>query len=165
MGLADGDVNAAVTGSFQDGQADRVLGDKRQRVHRMGFFSQEVEIFDHPVEIGALDQETGIFAFFPGEVGCPALPVQGSRHNLNISGMAVGADGLQGVGMDPFGDKDLVATFVATGQKQAFGRPGRGIVKRSVGDGEPCQARDIALPFEYGLEYLVRSLPGRAYRR
>ena len=157
--LAHGDIRAAVTGRFHDGQRHGVAAHDIQRARLVNGRTQRLRVLKETVEVGLLHIEAG-------HVGCQHLPqgvkvgpavLFGDDAHLVAGAVAVGTDGVDGIRVGGGGHQRHPALAVAA-HGGGLGGGGSAVIDGGVGHVHARQHADHGLILEDGLQKALTHL-------
>ena len=153
LSLAHGNVSAAVLGGLHDAQSGGVAA---HDVHGTGFVSgltDGISVLEQTVEVGLLDVDGshigGQHLLESVQIGLAVLG--GDDAQLVIGTVAIGADGVDDVGVGSTGDQSHAALTVAA-HGSGLGGGGGAVIDRGVGNVHAGQLADHGLILEDRLQ-------------
>ena len=157
--LAHGDVRAAVTGRFHDGQRDGVAAHDIHGARLMDGGAQRLRVLEQAVEVGLLHIEGGGIRrqHLPQGVGVGLAVLFGNDAQLVAGAVAVGADGVDHVGMGGGGHQRHPALAV-TAHGGGLGGGGGAVVHGGVGHVHAGEHADHGLILKDGLQQALAHL-------
>ena len=160
LALTDGDIRAALLRRFQDAEGNGVTAEDIQRARCMDDLAERFGVLKLAEEVRLLDAHAGDV---PGRqklaqgvrIGLSVL--DGDDAQLVARAVAIGADGVDDVGMGRAGDQ-LHAALAVAAHGCGLGGGGRAVIDGCIGDVHARQLADHGLIFKDGLEDTLAQL-------